>query len=147
MASTMHQELSVFLRLAESLHFARSAKAAHMSPSALTRSIQRLEEELGHPLFQRGPRGVTLTRAGEIFRDHARAQLAGHARLLEALAAEKQAPTGELRIACTVTVLLEGADSIRIRAKGPHAYAAINRAVERIRTTAGTGLVADPISV
>lgn len=103
MASTMHQELSVFLRLAESLHFARSAKAAHMSPSALTRSIQRLEEELGHPLFQRGPRGVTLTRAGEIFRDHARAQLAGHARLLEALAAEKQAPTGELRIACTVT--------------------------------------------
>jgi len=44
-----------------------------------------------------------LTRAGEIFRDHARAQLAGHARLLEALAAEQQAPTGELRIACTVT--------------------------------------------
>jgi LysR family positive regulator for ilvC len=103
MTSSTHQELSVFLRLAESLHFARSAKAAHMSPSALTRSIQRLEEELGHPLFQRSRRGVTLTRAGEIFRDHARAQLANHARLLEALAAEKQAPTGELRIACTVT--------------------------------------------
>jgi LysR family transcriptional regulator, positive regulator for ilvC len=103
MASSMHQELSLFLRLAESLHFARSAKAAHMSPSALTRSIQRLEEGLGQPLFQRGPRGVALTRAGEIFRDHARAQLANHARLLEALAAEKQAPTGELRIACTVT--------------------------------------------
>jgi LysR family transcriptional regulator, positive regulator for ilvC len=103
MASSTHHELSLFLRLAESLHFARSAKAAHMSPSALTRSIQRLEEELGHPLFQRSPRGVVLTRAGEIFRDHARAQLAGHARLLEALAAEKQAPTGELRIACTVT--------------------------------------------
>jgi LysR family transcriptional regulator, positive regulator for ilvC len=103
MTSTLHQELSLFLRLAERLHFARSAKAAHMSPSALTRSIQRLEEELGQPLFQRSRRGVTLTRAGEIFRDHARAQLANHARLLEALAAEKQAPTGELRIACTVT--------------------------------------------
>lgn len=50
-------------------------------------------------------------------------------------------------IACTVTISLEGADSIRIRATGPHAYAAINRAVERIRTTAATGLVADPISV
>ncbi|MEY2931043.1 MAG: hypothetical protein RL033_1792 [Pseudomonadota bacterium] len=74
-----------------------------MSPSALTRSIQRLEEELGQPLFQRTRRSVALTRAGEIFRDHARAQLAEHARLLEALAAEKQAPTGELRIACTVT--------------------------------------------
>ena len=50
-------------------------------------------------------------------------------------------------IACTVTVALEGADSIRIRATGPHGYAAINRAVERIRTTAATGLVGDPISV
>ncbi|MEY4549531.1 MAG: hypothetical protein RL685_5726 [Pseudomonadota bacterium] len=103
MASSMHQELSLFLHLAESLHFARSAKAARMSPSALTRAIQRLEEELGQPLFQRTRRSVALTRAGEIFRDHARAQLAEHARLLEALAAEKQAPTGELRIACTVT--------------------------------------------
>jgi ribosome-associated translation inhibitor RaiA len=50
-------------------------------------------------------------------------------------------------IACTVTVALEGADSIRLRATGPHAYAAINRAVERIRATAATGLIADPISV
>jgi ribosome-associated translation inhibitor RaiA len=50
-------------------------------------------------------------------------------------------------VACTVTVALAGADSIRIRATGPHAYAAINRAVERIRTTATTGLVADPISM
>lgn len=103
MASSTHQDLSIFLHLAESLHFARSAKAAGMSPSALTRFIQRLEEELGQPLFQRNRRSVSLTRAGEIFRDHARAQLAGHARLLEALAAESKAPTGELRIACTVT--------------------------------------------
>ena len=49
-------------------------------------------------------------------------------------------------IACTVTVALEGADSIRIRATGHHAYAAINRAVERIRTTAAPGSVADSIS-
>jgi len=50
-------------------------------------------------------------------------------------------------IACSVTVALEGADPIRIRATGPHPYAAINRAVERIRTTATTGLVAEAISV
>lgn len=103
MSASTNAEFSIFLRLADSLHFARSAKAAHMSPSALTRFIQRLEDELGQPLFQRSRSGVALTRAGEIFRDHARAQLANHARLMEALAAEKQAPTGELRIACTVT--------------------------------------------
>src|SRR3569832_2385376 len=103
MASAQHQEIGIFLHLADTLHFARAAKAMHMSPSALTRTIQRLEEELGKPLFQRSKRRVALTRAGEIFRDHARAQLAMHARLMEALATESLAPTGELRIACTVT--------------------------------------------
>jgi LysR family transcriptional regulator, positive regulator for ilvC len=103
MGTSSYQELSLFLHLADSLHFARTAKALHMSPSALTRAIQRLEEELGQPLFQRSKRSVALTRAGEIFRDHARGQLAANARLLEALATETLAPTGELRIACTVT--------------------------------------------
>jgi LysR family positive regulator for ilvC len=103
MAATSQQDFSLFLHLAESLHFARSAKALHVSPSALTRAVQRLEEEIGQPLFQRSRRSVTLTRAGEIFRDHARAQLAAFARLREALATETETPTGELRIACTVT--------------------------------------------
>jgi LysR family positive regulator for ilvC len=103
MASPAHQEFGVFLHLADTLHFARSAQALHMSPSALTRAIQRLEQEVGQPLFQRSKRRVALTRAGEIFRDHARTQLAMHARLMEALASETIAPTGELRIACTVT--------------------------------------------
>jgi LysR family positive regulator for ilvC len=103
MTSSSHQELNAFLHLADSLHFARSAKALHMSASALTRSIQRIEDEIGQAVFHRTNRKVTLTRAGEIFRDHARAQLAARARLLEALAAETSAPTGELGIACTVT--------------------------------------------
>lgn len=103
MAAPAHDDLGAFLHLSESLHFARSAKALHMSPSALTRCIQRIEADLGQPVFQRDKRNVALTRAGEIFRDHARAQLAAHARLREALAAEAQAPSGELRVACTVT--------------------------------------------
>jgi nucleotide-binding universal stress UspA family protein len=37
-------------------------------------------------------------------------------------------------IACTVTVAPAGSDSFRIRTTGPHAYAAINRAVDRIKT-------------
>ena len=44
-------------------------------------------------------------------------------------------------VACTVTVGLAGSDSLRIRTKGPHAYAAINRAVERIGISAETGMV------
>ena len=103
MASTVHSDLAAFLHLADSLHYARSAKALHMSPSALTRCVQRIEAELGQPVFVRTKRSVALTRAGELFRDYARAQLAARAHLNEALAAESSAPTGELRIACTVT--------------------------------------------
>ena len=49
-------------------------------------------------------------------------------------------------VACFVTVTLDGSDSLRIRATGPHAYAAINRAVERIRAIASSEIV-DHVSV
>ena len=39
------------------------------------------------------------------------------------------------RVSCTVTVTVDGLDALRVRAIGAHAYAAINRAVERITTT------------
>jgi LysR family transcriptional regulator, positive regulator for ilvC len=103
MTTLAHDELAAFLHLSESLHFSKSAKALHMSPSALTRCIQRIEADLGQPVLLRSRRAVTLTRAGEILRDYARTHMAAHAHLLESLAAEARVPTGELRIACTVT--------------------------------------------
>jgi len=45
------RDLKIFLHLAESRHFGRSARAMHVSPSTLSRQIQRLEEDLG----QKGP--------------------------------------------------------------------------------------------
>jgi len=103
MTSLAHDELAAFLHLSESLRFSKSAKALHMSASALTRCIQRIETDLGQPVLDRTRREVRLTRAGELLRDYARAHMAAHARLLESLAAEARAPTGTLRIACTVT--------------------------------------------
>jgi LysR family transcriptional regulator, positive regulator for ilvC len=103
MSSLDHHELAAFLHLSDSLHFGRSARALNMSASALTRSVQRIEAALGQRVLERSRRTVALTRAGEILRDHARAHMASHARLVEALAAEAVVPTGELRIACTVT--------------------------------------------
>lgn len=65
-------ELNNFLTLADSLHFGKASRACNLSPSALTRSIQRLEEEVGHPLFVRDNRSVALTPAGERFQTYAR---------------------------------------------------------------------------
>lgn len=66
------RDLDIFLSLAESLHFGKASRACNLSPSALTRSIQRLEEEVGHPLFVRDNRSVTLTSAGVRFQTYAR---------------------------------------------------------------------------
>jgi LysR family positive regulator for ilvC len=64
-------EIKNFLVLAEKLHFGRASQACNLSPSALTRSIQRLEASVGEPLFIRDNRTVILTLAGEKFRSYA----------------------------------------------------------------------------
>lgn len=45
----------------------KAADQLHIVPSALARQIQDLESEIGAALFERAPRGVRLTAAGELF--------------------------------------------------------------------------------
>lgn len=56
-----------FAAVAEHGHFGRAAAASHLTPSALSRQIGRLERRLGVRLLDRTPRGARLTRAGEVF--------------------------------------------------------------------------------
>ncbi|HEJ9093628.1 LysR family transcriptional regulator [Serratia odorifera] len=53
--------------LAASLNFSRAAASRYVTQPAFSRRIQSLEEWLGTPLFERNRRGVSLTRAGEVF--------------------------------------------------------------------------------
>lgn len=70
----LHQ-LKYFRALAESHSFTQAAEAAAVSQSALSRSIARLEEELGAKLFDRSRKALPLTRAGERFLLHAQRAL------------------------------------------------------------------------
>ena len=63
------RDLEAFRQLAGDLHFGRAARAAHMSPSALSRCIQRLEQRLGRALFERDKRSVSLTAEGARLND------------------------------------------------------------------------------
>lgn len=67
-------------------------------------------------------------------------------RHVRAVLREVQLSTGCAGVACTVTVTLQGSDSIRIRTIGSHAYAAINNAVEHLRTDGQTSPI-DGVSI
>lgn len=98
------QELKLFRHLAGSLHFGRTSRACNLTPSALTRTIQRLEQELGQPLFIRDHRSVALTPAGEIFREYADEALQRWQELRNRLAAG-EIPGGQLSLYCSVTAV------------------------------------------
>jgi LysR family transcriptional regulator, positive regulator for ilvC len=60
-------ELRIFLHLSRTLHFGRTAREVHLSASAVSRVVQRLEQELERPLLSRDNRSVALTPHGEAF--------------------------------------------------------------------------------
>lgn len=65
-------QLRYFLQAAERGNFTRAAEDLAISQPALSRSIQKLEEEVGQPVFERKTRSVSLTDAGTLLQ--ARAQ-------------------------------------------------------------------------
>ena len=94
--------LSVFLTVAETLNFSRSGELLHMSVSAVSRTIKRLEEELGQPLLERDNRSVRLTGAGREFREYARRSVGEWQRLQRKLGSEGDL-AGEVSLYCSVT--------------------------------------------
>jgi DNA-binding transcriptional LysR family regulator len=69
------RHLRYFLAVAETLHFSRAAERLGMAQPPLSQQIQRLEQMLGHRLFNRTTRGVTLTLAGQLLAERARSTI------------------------------------------------------------------------
>jgi LysR family hydrogen peroxide-inducible transcriptional activator len=65
-------QLRHFLKVAEHSNFTRAAEDIALSQPALSRSVGRLEAELGQPLFERQTRSVSLTDAGHLLLERAR---------------------------------------------------------------------------
>lgn len=115
--------LAVFLSLAETLSFSRSGELLHMSVSAVSRTLRRLEDELGQPLLERDNRRVRLTGAGREFREYARRSIADWQRLRRKLGSEEEL-AGEVSLFCSVTA------SYRVLAPILEAFRSAHPAVE-----------------
>ena len=63
------REIRVFLALADELHFGRTAQQLGLTQSRVSQSLRGLEHKLGVQLLHRTSRRVSLTTAGESFRD------------------------------------------------------------------------------
>lgn len=93
------RHLRCFIAVAEELHFSRAAERLHIEQSPLSRTIKKLESDLGVVLLERTSRGTRLTWAGQVFLEDARRVLLS---LEQAKANAKAAATGyrgTLRIA------------------------------------------------
>lgn len=92
------KQLQRFVTVAERQSFACAAKTLNVSQPALTRSIQLLEETVEASLFERGPRGTTLTPAGSELLLRAKAILNERDRAMSAIATVKRDRTHRVTV-------------------------------------------------
>jgi DNA-binding transcriptional LysR family regulator len=77
----------------------KAASRLNVASSAVNRQILALENEIGAPIFERMPRRLRLTAAGEVLIAHVRETLKGHHRVEAQIAAFKGLTRGEVTIA------------------------------------------------
>ncbi len=98
-----YDALRLFLHLSQTLHFGRTSKECHISASALSRAVQKLEREVGWPLLERDQRKVALTEEGARFSAHARDTLARWDELQQRLRGQSATLSGTISVFASVT--------------------------------------------
>lgn len=94
--------LTIFLDVARHGGFAAAARSLDVDPSAVSRAVAMLEEELGTRLFQRTTRKVSLTDAGERFREKVGPILEELEQARDDLRAAEAVPRGPLTLSASV---------------------------------------------
>ncbi|HXQ45051.1 MAG TPA: LysR family transcriptional regulator [Caulobacteraceae bacterium] len=91
--------LLAFVSAAEHRSFSQAGRRLHRSQSAISKSISKLEQELGVKLLERSTRTVALTIEGAVFLGRCRRVLTELDEARESVAAVASAVTGPLRVA------------------------------------------------
>jgi LysR family hydrogen peroxide-inducible transcriptional activator len=97
-------ELRYIVAVAQERSFGRAAQKCFVSQPALSVAIQKLEEELGAPLFERGKSEITITPVGERIVEQAQKVLEETARIREIAQAGRNQLVGLLKIGVIYTI-------------------------------------------
>lgn len=92
--------MSVFVTVIEQGSMQAAADKLAMTPSAVTQSIQKLEQQLKIKLLNRTTRKLSLTEAGEAFYLHASQMQKSAEEAVKSVELLRSSPTGTLRISC-----------------------------------------------
>ncbi len=97
------KDAQAFLRLCETSNLTRTATLCNVSPSTLSRTLNKLEDELKVKLCIRDKKGISITEAGHKFESFARKTLHDYAELERELDNSVETITGTVKIFCSVT--------------------------------------------
>ena len=96
--------LVAFARAGSLGSFTAAARSLSVSPSAISKSVQRLEGALGVSLFTRTTRALTLTPEGKAIHEHALALLKEAEAIEQVATSVQDEPSGPLRIATSLPI-------------------------------------------
>ncbi|MFG1914315.1 LysR family transcriptional regulator [Micromonospora sp. NPDC048898] len=98
------RQLDYFVAVAEEGSISRGARRLLVAQSAVSTTIQKLERELGMPLFSRDSAGIVLTDAGRALLPEARAMLIAERRARESVDQVRGGVRGTVRIGTLVAI-------------------------------------------
>lgn len=94
-------EIRYFLAVANSGSLSAASKQLFVAVSAISRQIQRLEERIGAPLFERHARGMVLNDAGQILENHVRKSMMDMEHAIAEIQGLNAVRRTVIRMACT----------------------------------------------
>lgn len=104
----MHStEIRYFLAVANSGSLSAASQQLFIAVSAISRQIQRLEERVGAPLFERHARGMVLNNAGQILENHVRKSVTDMQLAIAEIRGLKAIQRTAIRVACTEGLAFE----------------------------------------
>lgn len=105
------RHLRLFIQVADSGSFSKAAEKLYISPNAVIKQVNLLESDLGVKLFVRTPRGIHMTKAGELIYREGKSMIARTEAVLKEARALETPPKQSIHVGVSlmnpVNILME----------------------------------------